>query len=285
MNLWSHCFVLVAATLLAFLVFPVRAQPVGDIETFYPRVDALTTSPPPQAKLMIICQEKRDEVYVNFVGVEGNRAVMAALSRHRLKSPDKNILLKWVFVPAGQRPPAQEGTMDWAYIFDRNDDGRVDYLAYLDGPNPVVPKNWTGDLPDPRMLTKEGLKFFTENMRMTFWHLADDNFDGRHDGVVVRMQDTKSQWTDSWLVARDAQFDGAYDTCHWYEEGPGAKPAMNCADSSKGYVVREKRPGGLKTIPPRGNWFFETINDAAQRCHFHSGSFYAAPEDVPTSME
>lgn len=256
----------------------------GDIAIFYPRVEALTTSPPPQSKLKIVCQEKVGELYTTFVGVGGNRAVIAALSRHRLKNPDKNILLNWVFVPRSQRPPAQEGTMDWAYIFDRNGDGRIDYLAYLDGPNPVVPKDWTGDLPNLGILTKQELKFFIANMRMTFWHLVDDNFDGWHDGVVVRMRDLKSRWTDSWLVARDTQFDRTYDTCQWYGEAFGWK-GNNCEGSSKSYYVRGKKLGGLRLIPLTDNPFFRRINEGARECQLGSGSFYAAPEDVRAQAE
>ena len=252
----------------------------GSIVIFYPWVYTLTHSPPPQSKLKIVCQTKVDQVYITFIGIGGNRAVIAALTPHRLTRPDENILLDWVIVPAGQQPTAQKGTMDWAYIFDRNSDGRIDYLAYLHGPNPVTPEGQTGELPQlNKPITKDELKYVVSNMRMTFWHMADDNFDGMHDGVVARMRDEISRWTDSWIIARDTHFSEIYDTCQWYEGSFGLK-GNSCEGSSKSYYVRGKEIGGLKKIPPTDNRFFQRINQGANECQFASGSFYSAPKGV-----
>jgi hypothetical protein len=169
-------------------------------------------------------------------------------------------------------PPG--GTLNWAYIFDRNHDGKVDYLAFLDGPLPVVPEDWKGDLPNltSPITGKEFKEIVIPNLKLLFWHMADDNYDGYPDGIAVSLQNLESGWFDGWMLARDLDFDGHYDFCKSYQ-GRLHSELGDCEGTSTDYHVPNKELSGLIKVPS-GQDIFLFINEAAEKCQLTGESFH-----------
>jgi len=165
--------------------------------------------------------------------------------------------------------------MDWGYVFDRNHDGKVDYLAYLDGANLVVPDDWTGDLPSQSStFTKETFEeLIIPNIKLLFWHLADDNSDGNHDGAAVSTRNVESGWIDGWIAARDTDFDGNYDSCKYFQ-GRFRTDVGQCEGTPSSYRAPNKELSGLVKVPPNKGFYFQFINEAAEKCHLSGESFY-----------
>jgi hypothetical protein len=108
--------------------------------------------------------------------------------------------------------PAQ----DWGYVFDRNGDGKVDYLCYFMGPMPVEGADFPADFPkreaDGKLrLKKEEIEFLVRHMKAVFYHVADDDFDGRADGVVIFSMDPDRNWVNGWGLFRSTKGDGDLD--------------------------------------------------------------------------
>jgi len=241
----------------------------GDLMEFFSKAYPVTQLLLPRSELHIHCQKHVNEVYVTFVGFEDGMIFLVVLTQKEFKKPGKNILIAH---PKQGLSPG--GTMNWGYVFDRNHDGKVDYLAFLDGQSPVIPDDWKGSLPN---LTKafSGKDFketITPNIKLLFWHMADDNFDGYHDGVAASMRNLETGWIDGWIVARDREFYGRYDYCKYFQ-GKFKSEIGDCEGSPSGYHVPKKKPSGIENVPP-SHWFFEQINTAAEICRLSGDSFY-----------
>lgn len=246
----------------------------AELPRFFPKAYAVTQVELPRKDLRIHCQKRvrsgKHRAYVSFVGFKDGGIFIAALSRKRLRKPGKNLRTR---IPRGGLPPS--ATMDWGYVFDRNHDGRVDYLAYLDGINPVVPDDWRGHLPNlTRPFTGRELKeIVLPNTRAVFWHMADDDFDGRHDGLAVSMRDVSTGWLNGWVMARDTNFDGRFDACVFYR-GRMRSKVGDCDPAARGFGVKGERPSGLSGVPAVDEPSLLTlINQVAKRCRLQGESF------------
>lgn len=243
--------------------------PQEDITAVYHKAYIATQLQGPQSKLRIICQVKLDWGYVTFVGAEEEKIIFVAFTEHKFRSPSKNLRT------GGHLP--RGATLDWGYVFDRNNDGKVDYFTFLNGPMPVVPEDWEGDLPNKNAPhSTEEIEFMLNNMEVDFWHLADDNFDGFHDGVAVSLLDLDTGWIDGLVVARDTDFDGNYDSCRTFN-GRMHTETGECEGSHAGFHVPNKEFSGCAEIPPP-RWFFKQINEAAEKCRL-TGEFFYGSED------
>jgi hypothetical protein len=249
-----------------------------DLMEFFPRAQLLAqTWPSAKEDLQILCQENVDGQFVSFVGFEevldkqiDEIILLAVFSEQEFRKPEKNMYSE---APQGGIPPG--GTRDWGWVFDRNSDGRVDYLAFLDGPNPVVPDEPEDDLPNlTQPITRNELLLVAENMRYVFWHAADDNFDGHVDGLAVSMRNLKTGWIEGWMVAQDKDFDNRYELCNYFQRTLQSKPEK-CGGSADGYHVPGKALSGLYKVPPIGwdNLFLPEINAAAETCQLSGASF------------
>jgi len=246
-------------------------MPQGNLMDVFPRVYAVTQSGLHRHELKILCQEIVNEIYVSFVGPEEGSIFLVAFTRDKFEAPGKNL-----YTHRGKDGIPPGGTQDWGYIFDRNHDGKVDYLAFLDGPNPVVPDDWDGYLPSLKkpsglLKGKDLIEIIQPNTELLFWHLADDNYDGQHDGMAVSIRDLESLWIDGWVVARDKNFDGRYESCKYFK-GRLNTELGDCQGTEAEYHVPNKKPSGVGRIPYTGI-FLTLINAAAEKCHFSADSF------------
>jgi hypothetical protein len=238
-----------------------------------PRVYTLSQLPLARNELDIRCQGKVGDLYVSFVGIEEGGIFIVAVTKRALDDPGRNL---YTHTPRNGLP--EGATLDWGYALDRNFDGKIDYLAILDKPYPVVPAGWKGELPDLRgeraEVSGEALKTIVlPNTRLLFWHIADDNFDGYHDASAASTRNRETGWVDGWMVAQDTNFDGIYDVCNVFEGQFQIEPG-SCVEDSAGYKAPGREPSGLSPFPPaRDFWVFELINQGAEECGLSGADF------------
>ena len=114
-------------------------------------------------------------------------------------------------------------------------------------------------------------------MTSRFWHVADENFDGKNDTVLSRL--FGQCWFDGWILAQDTDFDGTYESCVWYPRKLGQDP-QDCLTDEYGYSA----PGREKGFPihiPAGGRALDVVISAATRCKLVArgkADFYATPE-------
>lgn len=130
--------------------------------------------------------------------------------------------------------------MDWGYVLDRNQDGQVDYLAFLYGTACVAPEKREEPLPNVTggTLTRELIEVITRNVR---------------------------------LVTRDTDFDRSFEECRYYA-GLLRTDLGACEGTPAGYSMPGRHPGGLRQVPPRDESFLRMINRAVQECSLPAGS-------------
>jgi hypothetical protein len=229
------------AALLLFLALLTSCPALGqeDMQSFYPKVRGLAESPPDESSLKIVCQKKVGDRYVTFAGVDGKTLLLATVTPFKLRDASKSLWLRQRFVPAGARGRKQT-TSDWGYVFDRNGDGRVDYVCFLMGPMPIKPADFPADFPKADAqghiaMSREQLDYFMKHSAFVFRHYADENFDGELDAVLVEELDPERMWVDRWLVAKSSHFDGVMDTAWCFTDDPSVPQS-----------VPEKADGGYR---------------------------------------
>ncbi len=78
-----------------------------DIISFYPKAYAKTQNPPEEKKLMVIAEQKIEDKFVTFMGVEKGKVLLAAITNNKLQNPKKAFLLK-----------PKEGERGWNMMWD-----------------------------------------------------------------------------------------------------------------------------------------------------------------------
>lgn len=272
----------------------VRALPgtktAGDTGTFYAKVYAATQSPPENSSLKTLCSARVDGTVVTFVTHDRERILIVAFTARPLLDASKDISLRPVTLHAKpRRPPRPSATMDWAYVYDRNEDGRVDYLAFLDGPSPIIPnpkpKNFSQLAPPAKAekangttefsihLNLEQLLYALRHTKQVFWHLGDDNFDGTVDGYAVPTRDARTAWIDGHMIVRSTEFDGEFNRCVFAPSSRGTSPAA-CRKSGASYVVQGKVLSGIHVVPTGEELpLLSLINQAVRKCGLTSRHF------------
>ncbi len=186
------------------------ARQAGTILTFYPTADSITNYPTIDKKLEIVCEKKLSGRYVTFMGYSGQGKIfIAAVTLDSLKDP--NTALSRTVVFNGIRPTLGQ-TTSWGYVFDRNGDGKIDYMALVEGAAAVEDDQITDDYPERgQHLTRPELELFVGHCKLIFDHWADDNFDGTIDAGIVNDADPKRDWIKQKIAVRSTRFDGRFD--------------------------------------------------------------------------
>jgi hypothetical protein len=180
----------------------------GDITSFYPLAVKLTAATPDLVPYWIECSELIDEGCFTLARTkDGGAALFIFTSEGGCPVTDLSKVLSF---------GGDNRSLDWGFLFDRNGDGWVDYFMYLDGALPVkteeiadlVPKKPGAKPFDPIEVTSwEQMKLILEHTRLVFTHNADDNFDGKSDGVVAAVRDVDSPgWIYGNAVLRSREF-------------------------------------------------------------------------------
>ena len=197
---------------LFFLLSPyiTNGQEKNDISHFYPTADSTCQYPELQRQITIQCQNKVDSLYVTLMGYKDQKKIfIAAVTRKPIIDPEKEISRTVVF---NDTRPSLGKTATWGYIFDRNNDGKIDYMALVGGAAAFKEEKLSENFPvRGKQPTMKQLEYFIGHCKLIFNHWADDNYDGKIDGVVHIDMDPMRDWVERMIVARNSKFDGIPD--------------------------------------------------------------------------
>lgn len=271
--------IMVIVLCLLFLTSTNSSPGEENILTFYNKAEARIQSPPDESYLKVICRKKIDNLYVTFVGWETGKVLLAAITQKKLKKPDKDILLKVRFMGLQEPPfavPTAGNIVDWAYVYDRNGDGKIDYISYLVGPMPFEQKGFSADYPKRgEPVNLDELKIFLDSSRLLFNHFADDNHNGNVDAVVFETIDPERDWVDGRMVLRSSDSEDELDEGWLFKEDINVKEK----DAERvGNGFKTLRVGGTGVFGPaeqaEASKVFSMFNKAAEKCKLTSSSFY-----------
>ena len=192
-----------AAALLC-LASAARAETPPGLEDFYPLAHRASQAQNDLSRWSVACSRAGSKSgFVSLLADENGQVSMAAYSE---QAPAD--------VPRLFDSRRNGATRDWAYVFDRAGRGRIDYLVFHLGDQPVKPKAFRGDFPKGRGLNKQAdADYLFANVRTVFIHAADDNGDTRVDGAVVPVVDPeRPAWIEGYAVLQSRRFDDVIDT-------------------------------------------------------------------------
>jgi len=266
---------------LCLLLLSSASPSLGEenILTFYNKTAARIQSPPDESYLRVICRKKIDNLYVTFVGWETGKVLLAAITQKKLKKPDKEILLRVRFTKSLERPvlPTRDYVVDFGYVYDRNGDGKIDYISYLVGPMPFKQKDFPANYPKRgQPINLHQYKIALESMALLFRHRADDNYDGKVDAVVIEALDPETDWVEGRMALRSTKFDGAVDEAWFFKDDISVKEK----DAERlGNGFRARWIGGIGSIfgpveLAKTDYALSMFTEAAEKCKLTSGSFY-----------
>jgi hypothetical protein len=282
---------LLKARILPFVLFLIiinLANPViagSDFISFYSKAYSTTQSPPKLSSLSVLCAKKESwGRHATFAGNQDGEVFLVIFTKKQVKDLTRVITLKPLFLQLRENSPpvptafvTRDATLDWAYIYDRNGDGRVDYIAFLFGVLPFKPDNFPSDYPAGGQITDfEQIKLIFKHSRLQFIHYADDNFDGVTDAVIgVVLDPVRYPWVDQYGVLRSQQYDGNIDET-WTFKNDIAQHTGIVAQENHKYILQNAPDSYLQTGK---EWFdfgtntMKKTNEYAQKCGLTEKSF------------
>jgi hypothetical protein len=270
---------LIAAGIAAFFLWipPAGAQTQATPD-YFATVDSICQYPPVGQDLEILCQKKIDRWYVSFVGVKGEgKARIAAVTLKPLADP-KEISLTVQFKDV---TPTIGAVTTWGYVYDRNRDGKVDYLALIGGAAGFKPDDFPKDYPLKPPYTRSQLEMFVANCRLVFDHWGDDNFDGNLDAAVhIDMDSLGRDWVDRWIVAQSTHHDDHLDNAWSFRRTPGDEnvPVEAGGKGVPYHAITKKKESLTGKSLGEVNGVLSLINKAAKACKFTGESFFRPEE-------
>ncbi len=205
----KHC--LAAATIAALFLCATHAQAQrSSIIDFYPYADSIAAYPAVDKQMKVICSHKLEDKYVTFIGFRGDSvARIVAVTLSPITDVKKEISLIVDF--DGIRPIVGK-ISTWGYMYDRNGDGKIDYLALVGGAAAFKGADFPDDFPKRQQpLSRQQVDYFLGECRIIFNHLADDNYDGKIDAMVQVDMDAERDWVERKLLVRSTSFDSTFD--------------------------------------------------------------------------
>ena len=251
----------------------------NDIFSFYQTALAVAQAIH-ERDLSIICQQRvpdKIQIFTNdgdmsvtFLAGRPKKVVLAVFSKNPLTSPQTTIHFDGKF---------QQG-VEWMFVFDRNRDGKIDYIlwpvgvfAYVEG---SLPPGFPAR-PGPGGvfgMSSEQWALLQRYSRMIFWHWADDNFEGKRSAVIFEAWDPGGLFAvTGWQVIRSSHFDGVLDQC-WYFNQNIADKTAECERVDQGYKTRNL---SAQVFTPddmaKASAWLSILNEAAGLCALKEDSF------------
>lgn len=175
---------------------------VGNLLTW---ATADTLQPRSEAYLKLLCAAQVNGQTISFASLDDNKVLLAAFSAGPLADPRKDIWLKPRVRRAEDRPRPTEAK-NLAYVYDQNDDGRIDHLAFWIGTLNVEPPNAPADLPPNvgsriRNVPWSWITQYWEWLaRPAFWQAIDQNGDGVVDWLAFPARKKSNGWYRGWMA-------------------------------------------------------------------------------------
>ncbi len=168
-----------------------------------------TASFPPVDEQLSMASQKVDQWYVTFFGIKNQPKVLLAAITTSAITDVKSISLSVQF---NKIKPSAGKITTWGYVFDRNGDGKIDYMELLSGAAAYEGDEFPADFPEGRQpLNKEQQSYFIGHCKLIFEHWADDNYDGKFDAVVQNDLDPKRDLVMQQILVRSTTFTNIFD--------------------------------------------------------------------------
>ncbi|MBI5021512.1 MAG: hypothetical protein HZB59_08760 [Ignavibacteriales bacterium] len=202
--------IFLSALLITLLGTVTQASEKNDITRFYPKAESIAYYPKIEKSLKIICQKKIDNLWVSFIGYNGrNEIVIAAVTNDMIQNPNKEI---YRILDFDEGSPMLGKVTTWGYVFDRNKDGKIDYLALVDGAAPFLDNRVPESYPARgQKLNRNDLELYINKCKIIFNHWADDNYDDKIDAVVHVDIDPLRDWVRRKIFARCTKFNNRFN--------------------------------------------------------------------------
>jgi hypothetical protein len=195
------------ALLSAMMTLSASAQNPSMLE-WYATADSMTQFPPIDEKLEMV-DKKIGKYYVTMVGIKEHPEVLLMAITLQKITDVKSIELTVNF--DGIKPKMGEVTT-WAYVWDRNRDGKVDYIALLTAAAAYEGDDFPDNFPVGKgALNKEQQEYFVGHAKLVFDHWADDNFDGKFDAAIVNDLDPARDLVMRQIAVRSSKFNYSFD--------------------------------------------------------------------------
>ncbi len=202
-------FITLILFVLLFSPAPAWSQ-VNSILGYYVHADSAADFPRLDKELTILCQRQVGTNFITFIGFQGeNIARIVAVTLKPITDLRKEISLTVDFQGITPIP----GTITtWGYIYDRNNDGKIDYMVLVGGAAPFKDDNFPSVFPPRgRPLTKEQINYMVGQSKIIFNHFADDNYDGTIDALIQADADSTRDWIERRILVRSSNYDGKFD--------------------------------------------------------------------------
>ena len=258
-----------------FLAAPGPARARQNIVAFYHKADSISAHPSRIGEYEVKKSRKIERYYVSFIGKKGSRRILiAAVTPKPIKDIRKELALSLQF--DGGRPGLGP-TTTWGYVFDRNGDGRIDYLALVAAAIAVEDDSIPFDFPGYSMqMDKKQFGVYISHLRIVFNHWADDNFDGKIDATVQVDMDPFRNWVKRSLLLRSTKFNGVFDDARAFRDriGNALGTVERTAEGVTYYPIGEPRGVPFKReAMDEGTKFLSLFNRAAQACRLTAADF------------
>lgn len=283
-----------AATLI--LAPAVRADAPPGLADFYDLARTQAAAGGDAQRLAIACAERLQGasvpaayrgLWLTFLTTERGRVQLAALTQAPIAKPAEVIALAPRFDPLPTARTGPAGTLDWAYVYDRDGDGRIDYLVHLENAFAVLPSPLPPDFPTAEVLpggrvrgSMQLLRAMADTAQLVFSHYADDRFAGRVDAVVVREFDPRRpMFVGGYVAYRAAREDHAEEA--WaFHASIGERTRTLAPDAAGGYRLPTAEPGATEPAAARlehGTGLLRLFNAALARCPAGVGTVERGP--------
>lgn len=176
-------------------------------------------------------------------------------------------------------PPSAE----WGWIYDRNGDGRIDWMSYVESTVYLVPEE---GLPEALSLamTDEAAAVspdldsaFSGAVRTTFIHTIDADFDGAPDHFIAVPTEEHSGWGDGAMMITLAGDGGGVSDCSWRSDYRRADDRA-CVARDGGFATVGPGPVRERSFPVEGLIdYFELLSGMVADCAYPPGGVAARP--------
>jgi hypothetical protein len=207
------------------------------------------------------------ERWVAFVGFKATKTVLyVTFTLDSLKDPVADVSPTVSYEKAR---PVLGKVPTWGYPFDRNGDGKVDYLALVGGAAPFEDAAFPENFPkrsEPMIVSQ--VELYLAKCRIIFNHWADDNYDGRLDATVQADMDPDRTWVYRQILARSKKFDGRFDDVSAFRNDASAfRDTVSFTPEKVSYRPVGQQAGsfGMKELDDQSA-VMALINQAVEAC-------------------